>query len=169
MSTDQLKIYGFNRLIKGLSGLSPEEIIVLISKKFNVIESDIEVEPHKMSTFGMYLASKWYHLSVKTEIVESDNPLNKLDVSILQDHIISPIFKISNPRTDTRISYIGGKVPINKIALEVDNGTYSVAFILYPTAIDQLMDVADAGEIMPPKSTWFEPKFDVGLLIHQIN
>jgi uncharacterized protein (DUF1015 family) len=169
MSTDQLKIYGFNRLIKGLSGLSPEEIIVLISKKFNVIESDIEVEPHKMSTFGMYLASKWYHLSVKTEIVESDNPLNKLDVSILQDHIISPIFKISNPRTDTRISYIGGKVPINKIALEVDNGTYSVAFILYPTAIDQLMDVADAGEIMPPKSTWFEPKFDVGLLIHHIN
>jgi uncharacterized protein (DUF1015 family) len=169
MSTDQLRIYGFNRLIKDLNGLSVEKVIELISQNFKVTESLNILEPYDVHVFGMYLAGRWYKLSAKSEIIHTNNPLAKLDVSILQDYILSPIFQIVNPRTDSRISYRGGLLPIKELISEVDNGEYAVAFVLYPTGIEQLMEVADAGEVMPPKSTWFEPKFDVGLLIHQIN
>lgn len=169
MSTDQLRIYGFNRLVKDLNGLSPDKIIELISQNFNITESLIAQEPCEIHVFGMYLAGKWYKLIAKRELFETNNPLAKLDVSILQDYILSPIFKIINPRTDPRISYRGGLLPINDLINDVDNGKFALAFVLYPTGIEQLMEVADAGEVMPPKSTWFEPKFDVGLLIHQIN
>ncbi|WP_395625441.1 DUF1015 domain-containing protein [Daejeonella sp.] len=169
MSTDQLRIYGFNRLIKDLNGLSVEKVIELISQNFKVTESLNILEPYDVHVFGMYLAGRWYKLSAKSEIIHTNNPLAKLDVSILQDYILSPIFQIVNPRTDSRISYRGGLLPIKELIAEVDNGEYAVAFVLYPTGIEQLMEVADAGEVMPPKSTWFEPKFDVGLLIHQIN
>ena len=169
MSTDQLRIYGFNRLIKDLNGLSVEKVIELISQNFKVTESLNILEPYEVHVFGMYLAGRWYKLSAKSEIIHTNNPLAKLDVSILQDYILSPIFQIVNPRTDSRISYRGGLLPIKELIAEVDNGEYAVAFVLYPTGIEQLMEVADAGEVMPPKSTWFEPKFDVGLLIHQIN
>ena len=169
MSTDQLRVYGFNRLVKDLNGLSPDEIIKLISQNFNITESLIALEPCEIHVFGMYLAGKWYKLIAKRELFETNNPLAKLDVSILQDYILSPIFQIINPRTDTRINYRGGLLSINDLINDVDNGEFAVAFVLYPTGIEQLMEVADAGEVMPPKSTWFEPKFDVGLLIHQIN
>lgn len=169
MSTDQLKIFGFNRLIKDLNGLSVEDIIKLTSKYFNISESLNEVIPENTHEFGMYLSGKWYRLSAKTEIVNQENPLSKLDVSILQDYILSPIFQIVNPRTDKRIAYRGGNLPIKTLVNDVDSGDYDIGFTLYPTKIEQLMEVADAGEVMPPKSTWFEPKFDVGLLIHQIN
>lgn len=169
MSTDQLRVYGFNRLVKDLNGLSPDKIIELISHNFNITESLIAQEPCEIHVFGMYLAGKWYKLIAKRELFETNNPLAKLDVSILQDYILSPIFQIINPRTDTRINYRGGLLSINDLINDVDNGEFAVAFVLYPTGIEQLMEVADAGEVMPPKSTWFEPKFDVGLLIHQIN
>ena len=169
MSTDQLRVYGFNRLVKDLNGLSPDKIIELISHNFNITESLIAQEPCEIHVFGMYLAGKWYKLIAKRELFETNNPLAKLDVSILQDYILSPIFQIKNPRTDTRINYRGGLLSINDLINDVDNGEFAVAFVLYPTGIEQLMEVADAGEVMPPKSTWFEPKFDVGLLIHQIN
>jgi len=169
MSTDQLKVYGFNRLIKDLNGFSPQEVLNLISYNFNISESKNEIEPSECHVFSMYLAGKWYLLNAKIDVLRTDNPLAKLDVSILQDYILSPIFNIINPRTDTRISYSGGKFPIEDLTRQVDNGDYEIAFVLYPTSIEQLMKVADAGEVMPPKSTWFEPKFDVGLLIHQIN
>lgn len=169
MSTDQLRVYGFNRLVKDLNGLSPDKIIELISQNFNITESLIAQEPCEIHVFGMYLAGKWYKLIAKRELFETNNPLAKLDVSILQDYILSPIFQIINPRTDTRINYRGGLLSINDLINDVDNGEFAVAFVLYPTGIEQLMEVADAGEVMPPKSTWFEPKFDVGLLIHQIN
>ena len=169
MSTDQLRVYGFNRLVKDLNGLSPDKIIELISQNFNITESLIALEPCEIHVFGMYVAGKWYKLIAKSELVETNNPLAKLDVSILQDYILSPIFQIINPRTDTRINYRGGLLSINDLINDVDNGEFAVAFVLYPTGIEQLMEVADAGEVMPPKSTWFEPKFDVGLLIHQIN
>lgn len=169
MSTDQLAIYGFNRLLKDLNGLLPEEILELISNNFIITESLNVVKPSEVHVFGMYLAGKWYTLTAKSEIIQTDNPLAKLDVSILQDYILSPIFQIINPRTDNRISYRGGLLSIKDLIDDVDNGEYAIAFVMYPTGIEQLMEVADAGEVMPPKSTWFEPKFDVGLLIHKIN
>jgi uncharacterized protein (DUF1015 family) len=169
MSTDQLKVYGFNRLLKDLNGLSIDEIISLISQHFDISKSLNVVQPTNNHVFGMYLAGNWYQLSAKDEITTSSNPLSKLDVSILQDYILSPIFQVKNPRTDPRINYSGGLLPINDLINLVDSGEYAIAFTLYPTGIEQLMEVADAGEVMPPKSTWFEPKFDVGLLIHQIN
>lgn len=169
MSTDQLKIYSFHRLIKDLNALSSSEIIDKISQNFDISESSNVLEPNQIHVFGMYLEGKWFKLCAKPEIINSHNPLAKLDVSILQDYILSPIFSINNPRTDTRISYRGGILPISDLVSQVDKGEFAVAFTLYPTGIEQLMEVADAGEVMPPKSTWFEPKFDVGLLIHQIN
>lgn len=169
MSTDQLKVYGFNRLLKDLNGLSEDEVISLISQHFDITQSLNVVQPTNNHVFGMYLAGNWYQLSAKDEITNSSNPLSKLDVSILQDYILSPIFQVKNPRTDPRINYKGGLLPINDLITLVDSGEYAIAFTLYPTGIEQLMEVADAGEVMPPKSTWFEPKFDVGLLIHQIN
>ena len=169
MSTDQLKVYGFNRLLKDLNGLSIDKVISLISQHFDIIQSLNVVQPSNNHVFGMYIAGNWYQLSAKYEITNSCNPLSKLDVSILQDYILAPIFEIKNPRTDSRINYRGGLLPINDLITLVDSGEYAIAFTLYPTGIDQLMEVADAGEVMPPKSTWFEPKFDVGLLIHQIN
>jgi uncharacterized protein (DUF1015 family) len=169
MSTDQLKVYGFNRLFKDLNGLSEDEVISLISQHFDITQSLNVVQPTNNHVFGMYLAGNWYQLRAKHEITNSSNPLSKLDVSILQDYILSPIFQVKNPRTDPRINYKGGLLPINDLITLVDSGEYAIAFTLYPTGIEQLMEVADAGEVMPPKSTWFEPKFDVGLLIHQIN
>jgi uncharacterized protein (DUF1015 family) len=169
MSTDQLKVYGFNRLFKDLNGLSEDEVISLISQHFDITQSLNVVQPTNNHVFGMYLAGNWYQLRAKHEITNSSNPLSKLDVSILQDYILSPIFQVKNPRTDPRINYKGGLLPINDLITLVDIGEYAIAFTLYPTGIEQLMEVADAGEVMPPKSTWFEPKFDVGLLIHQIN
>jgi uncharacterized protein (DUF1015 family) len=169
MSTDQLRIYGFNRLIKDLNGISSVEVLRSLEKNFQIIESAKPVNPEQIHEFGMYLDGNWYHIKAKTEIIQTNNPLAKLDVSILQDYILSPVFNISDPRTDLRISYRGGKLPLNDLVDEVDSGNFAIAFILYPTGVEQLLEVADEGEVMPPKSTWFEPKFDVGLLIHQIN
>ena len=169
MSTNQLRIYGFNRLIKDLNGLTSVEVLKSLEKNFQLIESAQAVIPEKIHDFGLYLDGNWYHLKAKTEIFKTNNALAKLDVTILQDYILSSIFNISDPRTDSRISYRGGKTAVTDLVSEVDSGKFALAFILYPTAIEQLLEVADEGEVMPPKSTWFEPKFDVGLLIHQIN
>lgn len=169
MSTDQLRIYGFNRLIKDLNGLSTAEVLKSLEKNFLIRESATPVSPEIIHEFGMYLEGNWYQIRVKPEIIQINNPLAKLDVSILQDYILSPVFNISDPRTDSRISYRGGKLPLTDLVNDVDTGKFAIAFILYPTGTEQLMEVADEGEVMPPKSTWFEPKFDVGLLVHQIN
>lgn len=169
MSTDQLRIYGFNRLVKDLNGLSTAGILKSLKKNFLIRESATPVSPEIIHEFGMYLEGNWYQIRAKPEIIQTNSPLAKLDVSILQDYILSPVFNISDPRTDSRISYRGGKLPLSDLVNEVDTGKFEIAFILYPTGIKQLMEVADEGEVMPPKSTWFEPKFDVGLLVHQIN
>jgi len=169
MNTDQLRIFGFNRLIKDLNGLSSVEVLRSLEENFQIEESSEPVKPEQIHEFGMYLDGNWYQLKAKPEIIKPNNALAKLDVSILQDFILSAVFNISDPRTDSRISYRGGKLPLTDLVSEVDSGKSSVAFILYPTGIEQLMEVADEGEVMPPKSTWFEPKFDVGLLIHQTN
>lgn len=169
MSTDQLRIYSFNRLVKGLNGLSEDEFIDKISSCFWVNEHNEPFIPEQIHQFGMYLNRKWYVLIARENIVQDDDPLNALDVSLLHDFILNPLLNINDPRTDPRISYINGSAPLTNLLSEVDSGKYDVAFILFPTNIDQLINVADEGEVMPPKSTCIEPKFEVGLLIHEIN
>ncbi|HQS06347.1 MAG TPA: DUF1015 family protein, partial [Daejeonella sp.] len=168
MSTDQLKIYGFNRLVKDLKGLSVSEYLEKLKTDFNIIAADKVVVPAKMHSFGMYLDEKWFLLEFKHEL-NCKSPVEELDVSILQEYVFSGILNISDPRTDPAIDFMPGPLPISDLIAKVDQNEFALAFTLYPTSIDQLIRVADEGEVMPPKSTWFEPKFDVGLLIHHIN
>lgn len=169
MSTDQLRIYSFNRVVKGLNGLTYEELINKISVCFLLSEVSEPFIPAEIHQFGMYLQGKWYALIARENIIQDDTPLTSLDVSLLHEFILSPLLNIRDPRTDPRIGYISGSSPLDNLVSQVDSGKYDVAFALYPTSIDQLINVADEGEVMPPKSTCFEPKFEVGLLIHEIN
>jgi uncharacterized protein (DUF1015 family) len=168
MSTDQLKIYGFNRLVKDLKGHSVSEFLEKLKTDFNITDSDKVVLPTEMHAFGMYLDKKWFLLEFKHEL-NIKSPLEELDVSILQNYIFSGILNISDPRTDPAIDFMPGPLPIRDLIHKVDQKEFALAFTLFPTSIDQLIRVADEGEVMPPKSTWFEPKFDVGLLIHHIS
>lgn len=169
MSTDQLKIYGFNRLIKCLNGLVQSDFLNKLVNYFELRKSEDKVVPSKKHDFGMYLSGEWYHLRAKAEICNGDSTVDELDVSILQNYILSEMLNLSDPRTDPSITYQSALLPIEDLISKVDQGEFAIAFTLFPTSIDQLIRVADEGVVMPPKSTLIEPKFDVGLLIHQIN
>lgn len=165
MDTQQLKIFAYNRLVRDLAGLTEETFLKEISKCFEIKKVAQIVTPKAIHHFAIYLKSGWYTLIAKPYTYNND-PVKVLDVTILQDYILTPILKINDPRTDARISFEGGKGLIKRIENRVDNDLEAVAFILYPTSIDQLINVADANKVMPPKSTWVEPKFLVGLLTH---
>jgi uncharacterized protein (DUF1015 family) len=169
MAAGQLKIFEFHRLVKDTGPFSKEEFIFKLSVNFEVIPSKELVKPVHLHQFGMYLDSTWYRLTALPHTYRNENPVADLDVTILQDYLLDPILNINDPRTDSRIACVGGITPIEELEQSVDNGEYAVAFTLFPTSIEQLIRVADAGEVMPPKSTWFEPKFQAGLVIHQIN
>jgi uncharacterized protein (DUF1015 family) len=160
---DQLKIMDYNRVVKDLNGLSPEQFMGKVKEKFDV-EPATERQPQAPTTFGMYLGGKWYSLKAKANSYPEDDVIKRLDVSILQDNLLSPILGIQDPRTDKRIDFVGGIRGMNELEKRVQGG-YAVAFSMYPTSLEQLMAVADAGYIMPPKSTWFEPKLRSGLLV----
>lgn len=166
MNTSEIKIHEFNRLIKGLNGLTASEIIEKVSEKFELTVSNEPVYPTKIHEIGMYLKGMWYRLIPKFMILNEKHDLvGNLDVSILQDHILAPVLGISDPRTDARITF-QGRITENTAGIQdsVDHGPYSIAFTLFPITVERLLMVADAGLIMPPKSTWIEPKFLVGLL-----
>lgn len=166
MNTSEIKIYEFNRLIKGLNGLTASQILEKIAQMFDLTESIIPVYPSRIHEIGMYLNGIWYKLTPKPALLAQKNDLvGHLDVSILQDHILAPVLGISDPRTDARITF-QGRLTGNPATIQdsVDHGLFSIAFTLFPITVDQLLGVADAGLIMPPKSTWIEPKFLVGLL-----
>jgi uncharacterized protein (DUF1015 family) len=167
MSTNQLRIYGFNRLVRDLKGLTIDKFLGRLNLNFNVFASENIVFPAEMHSLGMYLEGKWFLLKFKKQ-VNFESPLEELDVSLIQKYIFSDILNIANPRTDPSIDFISGILPVETLINKVDSNEFTVAFTLFPTSIDQLIRIADEGEIMPPKSTWFEPKFDVGLLIHHI-
>ncbi len=167
MNTQQLKILPYNRLIKDLAGLTEKEFIQKISHHFEVKKVEEMVKPTNLHHFAMYLKSGWYTLIAKSHTY-NEEPVNVLDVSILQNFVLVPILNIHDPRTDSRITLEGGKTLLKKIENRVKNGLDAVAFILFPTSVDQLMAVADANQVMPPKSTWVEPKFLVGLLTHYL-
>jgi uncharacterized protein (DUF1015 family) len=164
--SDQLAIMDYNRVIKDLNGLSENEVLEKISETFDINESDLSnAKPSSLHEFGMYLGNKWYKLIAKNNIIKND-PIGILDVSILQDNILAPILGILDPRTDKRIDFVGGIRGIDGLRNRVDSGEMKIAFALYPVSIEQLMNIADTNNVMPPKSTWFEPKLRDGLFCH---
>ncbi len=165
-----LSIMDYNRIVKDLNGLSTEEYMLRVSEKFNISIYQGK-EPYKPSckhTYGMYIGGKWYELTAKKEIYDPNDFVDKLDVSILQDNLLKPILGIKYPRTDERIDFIGGIRGLKQLEARVEENAEGVGFSMYPTSIKELIDVADAGEVMPPKSTWFEPKLRSGLFIHKL-
>jgi len=164
------KILDYNRVVQDLNGLTENEFLAKVKQKF-IIEPCTRVScqaeyPHY---FGMYMDKAWYKLVARPEIYDETNPVGRLDVSILQNNLLNPILGIADIRTDKRINFVGGIRGIKELERLVDNGEYAVAFSMFPTSIKQLMAIADAGEIMPPKSTWFEPKLRDAIVVHLIN
>ena len=168
MASDQLDIYGFNRIVKDLNSLTSEGFLKNLSDNFHIIKFREVIMPSAIHEFGMYLDGSWYKLTAKLETYQTNSAVEELDVSILQNYVLSPILNITDPTTDPRISFGGGILPIDDLVKQVDQKESAVVFTLFPTSIEQLTRVADAGEVMPPKSTWFEPKFQVGLLVRLI-
>ncbi len=168
---DQLKILPYNRIVLDLNGKSKDEFLNEVSERFQIEKSN-SPQPDKQKTFGMYLDGTWYLLKPRDSILAS-NSLSKsvadtLDVSILQDFLLNPILGIDDPRTNKRIDFVGGIRGTKELERLVNSGKAAVAFSLYPVSVNDLMNISDAGEIMPPKSTWFEPKLRDGLLVHLI-
>ena len=163
----ELMIMDYNRVVKDLNGLSSEEFLKALSEKFDIKEEEAAVKPVEKAQFGLYLDKKWYRLTAHKDIL-SDDAVEGLDVSILQNEVLSPILGIGDPRTDKRIDFVGGIRGLKELERRADSDM-KLAFSMYPTSISELFDVADAGRLMPPKSTWFEPKLLSGLFIHDIN
>jgi len=166
--SNQLYIMDYNRLVKDLNGHSEESFLALIQDKFDLVKmGNSAVQPSKLHEFGIYLSGTWYLASAKTGTFTTD-PIGILDVTILQNNLLEPVLNIKDPRTDTRIDFVGGIRGLGELEKRVNSGEMKVAFSLYPVTIDQLFDIADSGNVMPPKSTWFEPKLRDGLLTHLI-
>jgi uncharacterized protein (DUF1015 family) len=164
---NQLAILDYNRAVKDLNGLSDEEFLQNLNEQFKVEKAATAVSPKELHQFGMYLNKQWYLLTAKENTYKND-PIGILDVSILQENVLDKILGIQDPRTDTRIDFIGGIRGLNELEKRVDSGEMKVAFSLHPVSMQQLFDIADSGNVMPPKSTWFEPKLRDGLLTHLI-
>lgn len=163
---EELMILPYNRVVKDLNGYTQEEFLNKIKEKFNIAESDRQVSPDKKGTFGMYLGGKWYKLTAHKDIM-SDDPVDGLDVAVLQDNLLAPVLGIGDPKTDKRIDFVGGIRGLSELEKRCREDCV-VAFSMYATSIAELFAVADAGKLMPPKSTWFEPKLRSGLFIHRI-
>jgi uncharacterized protein (DUF1015 family) len=168
---NQMQILAYNRVVKDLNGLTPEKFLEKISGKFLVRDySDSEGYPPVVRhDFGMYLEGMWYRLSAIPTTWKESDPLQHLDVNILHHNLLKPILGIGDPRKDKRIDFVGGIRGLEGLKARVDSGEMAVAFSLYPTLIEDLLTIADAGEIMPPKSTWFEPKLRDGLIMHMLD
>lgn len=165
---DQLKILDYNRVVKDLGGLTRDQFLEKVGANFDVEKMDAQVKPMSAKAFGMYLEGDWYRLVAKKSSFPADDPVASLDVAILQNNLLSPVLGIEDPRTDKRIDFVGGIRGLGELERRVEGG-FAVAFSLFPTSIEQLMAIADAGKIMPPKSTWFEPKLRSGLIVHMLD
>lgn len=165
-SENELHIYDYNRVVTGLNGLTPETLLQRLSDSFQ-IESSTDGQVGKKGEFGMYLEGRWYRLTAKPDLYTGD-PVADLDVSILQNTVLAPLFNIQNPKIDSRIRFVGGIRGLSELETLVQEDFQRVAFSMYPTSMQELLAVADAGLLMPPKSTWFEPKLKSGLFIHEI-
>jgi uncharacterized protein (DUF1015 family) len=164
---NELKIMAYNRVIKDLNGLSNEEFISALQDDFTISTADAPVDPKELHEFGMYVAGQWYHLT-SLEGTYSNDPIGVLDVTILSKNVFEKLLDIQDQRTDKRIDFVGGIRGLKELERRVDSGEMQLAFSFYPVSIQQLFDISDSGEVMPPKSTWFEPKLRDGLLTHMI-
>lgn len=167
---NQLKIMDYNRVVKDLNGHSTKEMFSFLEDVFTVEEIGVSpYKPQKKGEVGMYFEGKWYRLTFKPELVDLSDPVNSLDTALLQNLLLRPFFGIDDPRTSSRIDFVGGIRGLEELKKLVDSGKFQVAFALYPTSVEELMRIADAGQVMPPKSTWFEPKLRSGLLVHRLD
>lgn len=164
----QLKIFDYNRVVKDLNDLSEEEFLIKLNKNFSVSKISKAFAPREPHQFGMYLNRQWYQLTALDGTFSTD-PIGILDITILQNNVLEPILGIKDQRTDTRIDFIGGIRGLSELEAKVKSKEWKAAFSLYPVTIQQLFDIADSNNIMPPKSTWFEPKLRDGLLTHLIS
>lgn len=165
----EMNIMPYNRVVKDLNGLSVAEFVTRVGERFTITPVAEKVSPCRRHEFGMYLEGRWYRLEPKPGSFDEEDSVSHLDVSILQNNLLSPVLAIRNPRTDQRIAFVGGIRGIAELERLVDGGDYRVAFSLNPTSMAELMQLADAGQIMPPKSTWFEPKLRSGLFVHLLS
>jgi len=166
---DQMYILDYNRVVRDLNGMSANELVARIGESFDVELSDEPVHPEQAGTFGMYLNSSWYALTIHDELIPHDDPVARLDVSLLQENLLAPLLAIGDPRKDERIDFVGGIRGLAELEKRVDSGEMAVAFSMFPTSMDDLMAVADSGNVMPPKSTWFEPKLADGVVSHLLD
>lgn len=164
MNTDEIRVLQFNRLVRDLNGLTTTDFLSRLEHAFTIEKSDQLVDPDQLHIIGMYLDKQWYVLSPKEDAYDANDPVDLLDVSILQNQLLGPVLGIDDPRTNARVTFEGGITPLADIQKMVDNSLYAVAFTLYAVSVEQIINVADANKTMPPKSTWIEPKFLVGML-----
>jgi uncharacterized protein (DUF1015 family) len=165
----EMTILDYNRVVKDLDGRTPEQFLAELRKNFAVTASDKPVRPDAPNEYGMYLAGRWYKLTLRPELVPNNDPIGRLPIMLLARNLIEPLLGITDPRTDKRIDFVGGARGLEGLKARVDSGDMAVAFALYPTQMHDLMAVADAGLIMPPKSTWFEPKLADGMVSHVLD
>uniref|UniRef100_C6E463 DUF1015 domain-containing protein n=1 Tax=Geobacter sp. (strain M21) TaxID=443144 RepID=C6E463_GEOSM len=166
---NEMTIMPYNRVVKDLNGRSVAEYMARVAERFEVTPVCGPVNPGERHQFGMFLAGKWYELVPREESFSETDPVASMDVSILQDNLLNPVLGVRNPRTDQRIHFVGGIRGVEELERVVNSGEYEVAFSLFPTSIEELMSLADVDKIMPPKSTWFEPKLRSGLFIHMLD
>jgi uncharacterized protein (DUF1015 family) len=165
----QMTILDYNRVLKDLNGRSPDRLLAALRETFSVSTADKPVRPAASNEFGMYLTGRWYRLALPPEKIPRSDPIGRLPITLLTRHIIEPLFGIKDQRNDKRIDFVGGGRGLDELARRVDTGETAAAFSLFPTQMADLMAVADAGLIMPPKSTWFEPKLADGMLSHVLD
>jgi uncharacterized protein (DUF1015 family) len=165
----QMKIMDYNRVVTDLNGLTPEEFLAEVKRDFTLEAAGEAVKPGRPGEYGLYLKGQWYRLVIRPELIPAHDPVARLDVSLLSEHLLAPVLRIADLRRDKRIDFVGGIRGLAELERRVDSGEMAVAFSLFPTGMEDLMAVADAGEVMPPKSTWFEPKLADGLVSHVLD
>lgn len=161
-----LYIMDYNRLVKDLNGMTKDEFFAKLKEHYSIKEATGQYKPTKKGEIGMYIDKKWYVLNTNQNLLDNPDPVEVLDVAILQKYVLDPLLGIEDPRTSKRVDFVGGIRGLKELEKRVNSGEMTLAFAMYPTSIDELMNIADAGKIMPPKSTWFEPKLRDGLFVH---
>jgi uncharacterized protein (DUF1015 family) len=164
-----MTILDYNRVVRDLNGRTPEQLLAEIATRFTVTPASSPQRPAEAREFGMYLDRRWYSLKLQPELVPAADPIGRLPVSLLARNLLGPLLGVADQRTDKRIDFVGGGRGLPELARRVDAGEMAVAFALFPTSMDDLMAVADADKIMPPKSTWFEPKLADGMVSHVLD
>ncbi|MBY0432395.1 MAG: DUF1015 family protein, partial [Rhodospirillales bacterium] len=166
--SDEMRILDYNRVVRDLNGLSREDFLARLENAFTVVPVSGQARPDGVTVFGLYLSGQWYRLELKRKPDSGMDPVERLDVSLLTDHVLTPILGIADLRKDKRIDFVGGRRGLDELEKRVNSGEMAVAFALWPTSLDDLFAVADADKVMPPKSTWFEPKLADGLISYPL-